>query len=224
MALSMTFVIASREHETVGRDDTPSGVASTSRRCCRSSARRASEDATSRVSWPRSNGSRDSRTVPASPCDSRSSVSTSVRQAIDLLEHAADCLLVLCQAYGFRRGRARRCRESPTSGVRSSCDASAVKRRADRTMPPRRANVSLITAASRRFRRAAFGTDTRSCRRSAVMRRASAGELIDRRQRSPRQDIPADARQHDDQRQTEHQHDSTSRSCCSTRSSDSAPE
>ena len=40
-----------------------------------------------------------------------------------------------------------------------------------------------------------------------MIRRDSAAKLIDRRQCAPRQDIPADASQHDDDRQPEDQHD-----------------
>ena len=58
-----------------------------------------------------------------------------------------------------------------------------------------------------RFRRADSATVRRSCNRSAVMRLGLRRQTIDRRERSAREDVPADAGQDHDQRQTEHEDD-----------------
>ena len=128
------------------------------------------------------------------------------REPVDLLEHRAHRLFVFRGRPGFR-GPARRSRESPTSGVRNSCDASAVNRRSWSKEDSRRANVSLITAASLPISSCAFGTDNTLVQAIRGDAARFGGELIDRRQCAPRQDIPADAGQHDDDRQTEDQHD-----------------
>ena len=126
------------------------------------------------------------------------------RQAIDLFEHAAHGFVV------FRRVRVSPSPTSPMpritdSGVRSSCDASAVKRRSCSNDDSRRANVRVdhrgqpsnlvVLIGDRQTLVQAFGGDAPRLGR----------QVINRRQRPPCEHIAADSGQHDDQRKAEHE-------------------
>jgi len=169
-ALSTRLMSAGR----ITRRSTDAGTgsgASTVTDWCFSSASTPGWAATSRASSARSTPSRLSDTLPPSARESVRSPSTRRPS-----RSVSSSMLPMISRYAA----ASRCSRRPTSptlriavsGVRSSCEASAVKRRSCSNDRSSRANASLNTSASCPSSSPGFSTGSRSPSRSAVIVRA----------------------------------------------------